>query len=308
MKLIVPTHHSRAIQRISDALAADASLLGHEVARPETIRKDVHRSRPIEGEADGDVLVMLVNGLHDHFYYQADRCRKRGQKFAVVQIALRTTRQPSTNQWRELWRDATVVWSYYPIADWIAADGGDPVDFNFYHAPLGVDASVFTPEPAVARDVLVCTSGFRRSQEGVGECDDAAAALKAKVFQLGPQYSMKSETIFKTGISDEELAAMYRRCRFVSGLRRHEGFELPAAEGLLCGARPVMYDQPHYRQWFGDWAEYVAERDPKSVTLDLVALFQTGGRYVTEAERKAAAARFNWSRISRDFWATGGVE
>jgi hypothetical protein len=256
----------------------------------------------MDGEADADLVVLLVNGMRDHWQAVADRCVARGQRYVVIQIALRTTRHPNTEQWRDMWRKAALVWTYYPLEQWIKDDGGVPIDFPLYRSPLGVDASVFTPEPAVARDILVCTSGFRRNQEGVMECDDAAHALSGTVFQLGPTFPMNANTIFQSGITDDGLAAMYRRCRFVSGLRRHEGFELPAAEGLLCGARPVMYDKPHYRDWFGDWADYVPERDANTVTRDLVALFQTGGRYVSAEERASAAKLFDWERIVRCFW------
>lgn len=307
MKLIVPTHHSRAIQRISDALALHAPK-GAEVARIPPIRKDTRRSAEIPGEADGDVVVLFANGLRDHQQALADRCVRRGQRVAVWQIALRTTRHPSTEQWRDLWARAAVVATYYPLDTWVKEDGGAPVDFNFLHAPLGVDASVFTPEPAAEREFTVMTSGQRRSQESVAECDDAAHAVGGRVFQLGPVFGMRSRTLVLSGITDPELAGFYRRCRFVSGLRRHEGFELPAAEGLLCGARPVLYDQPHYRGWFGDWAEYVQERDQESVTRDLTRLFERGPRPVSAEERTSAATTFDWAKIARGFWAASGVK
>lgn len=307
MKLIIPTHHSRAIQRMSDALAAGAPK-GCEIARPETLRNDTRRSRPLENEEKGDVVVMLVNGLHDRFEYQAERCKRRGQKYAVAQIALRTTRQPKTQQWRTLWKDAAVVWSYYPLDKWITEDLGDPVDFNFYHAPLGVDAAVFTPEPAVPRDVMVMTSGQRRGQESVAECDDAVVELGGRIAQLGPVFSLRSKCEFIANLTDAELAAWYRRCQFVSGLRRHEGFELPAAEGLMCGARPLLYDKHHYRDWYGDWAEYIEERGQHDVTLDLRRLFEKGPRPVSAEERTAAASLFDWNRITTSFWAACGVQ
>lgn len=301
MKLIVPTHHSRAIQRISDALAAGAPV-GAEVSRPATLRNDTRRSRPLEGEERGDLVVMLVNGLHDRFEYQAERCKRRGQKYAVVQIALRTTRQPKTQQWRELWKGAAVVWSYYPLDKWIAEDGDSPVDFNFLHQPLGVDADVFTPEPAVERDVTVMTSGQRRGQESVAECDDAAAEVNGRLIQLGPTFTLRSPTEFYSGISDPELAALYRRCQFVSGLRRHEGMELPAMEGLLCGARPLVYNRHHYRDWYGEWAEYVEENSARDVTRQLVDIFRRGPRTVQQSEIDAATQLFSWPRIAKEFW------
>lgn len=300
MRVVIPNHHSRAIQRIGDALARHVPA-GVEVARFDGIRKDQKRGREIEGERDGDVVVLFVNGIIDHQTALAQRCLDRGQKYAVVQIALRTTRQPLPSQWFDIWRRAQTVWSYYPLLKWMEEERSH-LAFDFYHAPLGVDSQVFTAEPAVARDVLVCTSGARRSQESVAECDDAAVALGGTVFQLGNEFNMRARTHYAVGITDAEVAAWYRRCRWVSGLRRHEGFELPAAEGLLCGARPVLYDKPHYRCWYDGLADFVREGQANDVTRDLVALFQTGGRLVTAAERERAKNLFNWETICRGFW------
>ena len=308
MKALIPTHESRAIARIGDALAHYVPT-GVEVQRIDQVRRDTRASREIPGEADGDLVVLYCNGWHDRYAALAERCLARGQKYAVVQIALRTTRHPSTDQWRALWKPAACVWTYYPLDIWIREDGGAPIDFNFYNAPLGVDASIFTPpdDPAALRPFVVCTSGYRRNQEGVGECDEAAAALGEQVFQLGPTFPMRAATIFKTDLSDHELAAMYRQCRFSSGLRRHEGFELPAAEGLLCGARPLLFDRPHYRKWFERWGVFVSERGEREVADALRHIFEFGPVPVTPEERAVAAQVFDWRAIVRDFWGACGA-
>ncbi len=304
MRVLVPTHDSRAIVRIGDALERSAPC---EVGRIAPIRKDTKASRHVPGEEDADLVVLFVNGMRDHQEALAARCRARGQRYAVVQIALRTTRHPRTTQWRKLWAEAAVVWSYYPIPLWIKEDAGAEMDFNFYHAPLGVDASVFTLgadalERSAPRPYTVCTSGFRRNQEGVAECDEAVYALGGRLFQLGSTYAMRSDTTFATELSDTALAEMFRQCQFVSGLRREEGFELPAAEGLLCGARPLLFDRPHYRCWYEPWGEFVREDSLDIVKRDLIQLFDRGPKVVTPEEREAAAKRFNWETICRGFW------
>ena len=298
MRALIPAHDSRAIIRIGAALQKYAP---GEVRLIPPMRKDSKRSAQLPGEADGDLVVLPINGLRDHWQALAARCRARGQRYAVVQIALRTSRHPSTEQWRDLWRGAAVVWSYYPLGRWIAEDGGAPLDFPFYHAPLGVDGSVFTPGDGHAlRGYTVLTSGFRRHQEGVAECDEAAAAVDGCVFQLGPTFSMKAETFYGTGLEDDELARIYQQCQWVSGLRRTEGFELPAAEGLLCGARPLLFDRPHYRCWYESWGDFVTEGG--RTVEELTRLFERGPRPVTGPERDAAARLFDWERICRGFW------
>lgn len=303
MRVLIPEHPSPALVRIADALMKHAPI-GIECSKIPHPRKDVRSGRPIPGEDQGDVVVLFCNGLRDHHQALADRCLTRGQRYVVFQIALRTTRHPRTDQWRRLWKDAVFVQSYYPLALWIAEDRGAPVDFNFYNAPLGVDASVFTLPPHGAhRDILVCTSGFQRNQEGVAECDEAAVSVDGRIFQLGPNLDhMKSQVSYATGISDEELARWYQQCQWVCGLRRHEGFELPAAEGLLCGARPILYDRPHYRCWFNAWAEFVPEEPRDLVVESLKRLFARGPKPVTEFERSIASTVFDWGRIVRGFW------
>ena len=84
---------------------------------------------------------------------------------------------------------------------------------------------------------------------------------------------------------------------------------MPAAEGLLCGARPLMLDREHYRQWFEPWAEFVPETDPATLTDAIVEIFRSDAgafrftmRTVTDAERAAAAEVFNWENLVGDFW------
>ena len=141
-------------------------------------------------------------------------------------------------------------------------------------------------------------------QEGVRECDIATHKLDGELFHLGPTFGrMVSRAQHEMGITDDELVARYNDCQFVSGLRRHEGFELPAAEGLLCGARPILYDQPHYRDWYAPWAEFIPESEDRDQrAADIEAVLRRGARPLTKDELTAAAARFDWSTIVSGFW------
>src|SRR5207253_7002977 len=105
-----------------------------------------------------------------------------------------------------------------------------------------------------------------------------------------------------SGLSDIQLATLYAQCHYVSGLRRIEGFELPAAEGLLCGARPILFDRDHYRNWYGSLAEYITESDRPGVVAQLVDLFGRQVRTVTADERNEAVRRFHWPTILNGFW------
>lgn len=133
------------------------------------------------------------------------------------------------------------------------------------------------------------------------ECCSAAGRLDRHALHLGEELN-SALVDCRTGLTDISLSDLYSRCEFVSGLRRTEGFELPMAEGLLCGARPVTFDRPHYRRWFGSMADYVQESARDGVVDQLTALFRSGPRPVTPLEREFAVELFSWERVVRGFW------
>ena len=146
------------------------------------------------------------------------------------------------------------------------------------------------------------TSGSSWLTESVRECCNAARRVGGRTFHLGPKVSQNSYITCLKGMSDEYLARLWGSCKYVSGLRRTEGFELPAIEDLVCGTRPVLFDREHYRGWYGDFAEYIPEGSRAEVTDSLEKLFRGRYRTVTRAERDEAIKRFDWRPIINRFW------
>lgn len=249
---------------------------------------------------DADLVVLHVIGRRQRTEADIRTIREQGQRYAVMQYVLRSTLEPECSAWIDIWRGAAAVWSYLHLAEACRADGV-PMDFAFYHAPLGVDPAVFYPDPSVPRTCMLTTCGRDWLTEGVREGVHATQAVGVGVQHLGSRLRHPDVPCF-VDIPDSEVADLYRRSRYVSGLRRVEGFELPAAEGLLCGARPVLFDRPHYRQWYGDWAAYIAERPRPQVQASLIDLFRSDYRPVTPEEHAAAVERFSWPRVCRGFW------
>lgn len=272
----------------------------------------------VEDEARADLVVFLVIG-YPETVAGIERVQSRGQKYAMLQACMRSTQRPSTKDWEPLWQGAACVWSYYDLrrlaaedARLASCDGPEDVraliestflrGVNFYYAPLGCDAAVFRNTGEHQRFTMF-TSGYIPESEGVLEAVEAARRVDATVIHLGPpddRYGPHVTTAL--GISDQKLAQRYSESAFVAGLRRCEGFEFPAVEGLLCGARPIMFDAPHYRQWFDGFAEFIPERDFETVVNALERLFRAGARPVTTEEREAAVERFNWRTIVGGFW------
>lgn len=316
-----PPTLSLAMHRVALALRAAAPEWAEMVKDREACDVAVHH-------------VIGLTGLRE--LMAADRAG--GRRSALVQYCLRTTEDSRAETWLPIWRDAALVWSYYDLEKYVAqadiralleAVGradisyrsptlaelaaskpwpepealAAPVGFHFYHAPMGVDGGIFYPA-AGSKKFTVGTSGYVAESEAVRECYDAAVARTGgRMFHLGPNQRLGEGVTYAHHIPDAKLAECWSACRYVAGLRRGEGFELPALEGLACGARAVCFDAPHYRDWFGEHAEYVPEADAAAVTDALEALFRGPYRQVTPQERDHVARQFSWARIAEGFWA-----
>lgn len=259
-------------------------------------------------KAEADVVVLHVIGYPETL--EAIRwCRETGKRYAMIQYCLRSTQQPMTNEWLPLWQGAEVVWSYYDLYAAISEDyehDAAPLkqSFNFYRSPLGVDTTVFRAWPSVPKKYSILTSGYVAVSETVSEAVEATRRLGHPMFHLGPDDVAKGDHVTsKIGINDPQLAQIYSACKYVAGLRRGEGFELPAAEGLICGARPICYDRPHYRDWFGDSAVYIPEANADLVTDYLCEVLAEEPKPVTEEEIAIAKRLFDWDSIVTNFYA-----
>ena len=211
---------------------------------------------PVKREDDADLLLLHVIGP-DAINYRTDK------RVAVMQYCLNTTGTPVT-WWQPLWQRAAATWSYYDLSPY-----GCP---RFYHAPLGV-ADIFTDDfAAVPRVFGALTSGYVTGPgaEAIEEVTRACADAGFKSVHLGPRPVGGDPTTkyVCTGlIPDERLAGLYRATRYVSGLRFVEGFEMCAVEGLVCGARPIMFKRTDAK-WFQGRPRAVchraARREPRA--------------------------------------------
>lgn len=278
MKVFVePTGlHSRAMRRVARALMRHA---------PPGVEETKDREA-----ADLTVLHVIGPGsLEGH---------NLGQSYAVIQYCWKSGGMTQA-QLDDLWSRAEVVWSYYRL----------PIS-QFYHAPLGLDP-VFVNEPfwTGARPIPVLTSGYVSGplSEAIEEVAEAANRKGMNVIHIGPSQieGMKPRShrwAAFTDLDDDTLVSMYDASRWVSGLRHIEGFELPALEGLVRGARPIVFDRSDMSEWYEGHAVFVPECDGEALVGYLESVFQCNPRPVTEAERKRVLERFGWEKIAAGFW------
>jgi glycosyltransferase involved in cell wall biosynthesis len=260
----------------------------------------------------------------------------KARRYAVMMHCLSQEQQNGGNvpiiapkrlePWSALWSRALAVWSYYPIADRYAwarksalvrgqfttSEPDRKVGPHLYFAPLGVDTSTFTlPKAQARREFGILTTGYVSGPEAEAIEEAAVAAYRAGLttVHLGPSEigGMTAKVpgwSAVNGVSDEELAAIYQRCRWVSGLRHGEGFELPVLEGLASGARPICFDLPCYRQWFNGYAVFVPEASGDALIESLTAVMEHDPEPVSEDERERVVATFDWLTLARGFWQT----
>lgn len=252
-----------------------------------------------------DLMILHVIG-HDATEY-ARYLRSLGQKYIVIQYCLTADPYQGDSDWLYLWQNSELVWSYYDLNQ-----ASEEIGFNFYHAPLGLDDAFASTNYSTLRTSrpLVITSGYVDGprSEPISEMWKASSIVGIDAIHLGPaciegmvSYPDNWKTIMFSG--DEELANLYRQATWVSGLRHTEGFELPAAEGLACGARPICFDQPAMRHWYGDHAIYVPDCHGEALVQHLVnALRLEINARVSPAERANVIRKFNWQTICSEFW------
>lgn len=263
---------------------------------------------------EAELVVLHVYGRIEGVKRRVRWFKECGKKYAVVQYTLRGSRNPNAGDWMELWEGAEAVWSYLDLWGLAEEDGLEP-GFNFYYAPLGVEAmftrrEIATPPSGARNDkrYVVLTSGQLYMTEGVRECIHAAKEVGRKAAHLGPKVSEDGHVTCFDAINDDELVDLYNSCDYVVGLRRREGFELCAAEGLCCGTRAILFDAPHYRAWYDGLGIFIEERGREKVLGDLKDIFISQRHLeVSESDREAARRRFGWERIIKGFYEHIGI-
>lgn len=240
---------------------------------------------------EADLVVIHVNGRHDHRVRQAEKITKSGRRYAVIQYVLQSCRNPDPRDWMWFWTQAKVTWSYYDLR---------PYTWNCYHAPLAADPDVFYKVNA-NKEYLVGTLGKDYPKECVGETRLAAFKL-GRTVHIGPEFIKDPNNDTFADLTDDQVRSIYNQCKWFSVLRREDGFEMPGLEAALCGVRPIMFDTPNYRQWYDGIAEFIPEEEPGKVVSSLKRLFAKEPRPVTDDEITEIKRRFDWAKIIGKFW------
>jgi len=100
----------------------------------------------------------------------------------------------------------------------------------------------------------------------------------------------------------EEIAELYRRADVVLVTSDAEGFGLPVAEALACGANVVASDIPVLRETGGNCMTYASVGDPAAFSRAVLDVLSGQGAAAggQSAERMALVARYSWTTYARE--------
>ncbi len=101
-------------------------------------------------------------------------------------------------------------------------------------------------------------------------------------------------------VTEEELAALYRRARVFAFLSEYEGFGLTPLEALAAGVPPVVYDTPVAREVYGDAAAFVPVGDVEGAARAIESLLVDAACRQRLLDRAAGLLeRYSWDRAAR---------
>ena len=258
----------------------------------------------------GFVEVQRPRDAEIQFLHVIDRVNLNtmGQQDVVIQYCLHTSAHPSPMEWQHVWDRAMTTWSYYDLSGYIPSH-------KFYHSPLGIDSVFRRTTPAALashRDPYLVTTGYVTGPgaEAIEEVWNVAERMGIPGTHFGPKNVQGSSRFVPKNwrqlerVSDDVVATTMSSASHVVALRHTEGFELPAAEGIACGARAILFDQPTLRHWYGDSAIYLPECDGSRLELALQIALEVsiGHRYYDLAARRQLLDTMDWDKITTGLW------
>ena len=134
---------------------------------------------------------------------------------------------------------------------------------------------------------LICVGGKGWLNEPVHAMLAAEAALRRKVRLL-------------SGVADDELALLYRTCRFTLYPSLYEGWGLPISESLSHGRVPAVSLTSSMPEAGGDFAVYFDPADPADIAAQVTPLIVDHAfRATAEARIRAGYRARPWRAIAR---------
>ncbi|WP_421931301.1 glycosyltransferase family 4 protein [Phenylobacterium sp.] len=192
----------------------------------------------------------------------------------------------------------------------------DPRVMSVIH--LGIDQDIYKPQPDIRRrdNRILTTASADVPLKGLKHLIEAYSTLLETYPRLelvvigklreGPTAQMLDDlnlldrVSFIHDLSNEEVAEQYARATICVTPSLYEGFGLPAAEAMSCGAPVVVTDGGALPEVVGDAGVVVPRGDSAALARAIAALLEDPARRADlgAAARQRARTAFSWTRVA----------
>jgi len=192
--------------------------------------------------------------------------------------------------------NARMIYTPLPVERYCALPG------TVVKGPWGVRDDIFRRiNKEGQRPFRITATGYVAATEAIEEIYIACRELKVHMCHLGHNFNFGVFYHHKENLTDEEVNRIFNQSVYVSALRREEGFEVPALEGVLAGARPICFDNPHYK-WFSDFAVYIPETSFTNTVESLIRVLSKDPEPISDELIESVKSRFSWKVVAERFW------
>jgi glycosyltransferase involved in cell wall biosynthesis len=183
----------------------------------------------------------------------------------------------------------------------------------------GIDSELFSPSEEVARsdNMILMVMSRDTAVKGLRFLLEALAELRKKwdlklvvvgttlgdgvTEKLMDRLGVTGAVTFRNQIETSELINLYRTATLVAVPSTYEGFGIPAAEAMACGAPLVSTTAGALPEVVGDAGILIPPGDAAALTAAIAQLMESPARRseYSISGRKRIIERFNWSNAAR---------
>jgi glycosyltransferase involved in cell wall biosynthesis len=183
----------------------------------------------------------------------------------------------------------------------------------------GIDAELFSPSDDVARldNMILMVMSRDTAVKGLRFLLEALAELRKRwdlklvvvgqtlgdgvTEKLMDKLGVTGAVTFRNQIETSELIQLYRSATLVAVPSTYEGFGIPAAEAMSCGAPLVSTTAGALPEVVGDAGILIPPADSAALTAAIAQLMESPAKRseYSVLGRKRIIEKFNWSNAAR---------
>jgi len=183
----------------------------------------------------------------------------------------------------------------------------------------GIDSELFSPSDNVARldDMILMVMSRDTAVKGLRFLLEALAELRKKwdlklvvvgttlgdgvTEKLMDRLGVTGAVTFRNQIETSELIHLYRTATLVAVPSTYEGFGIPAAEAMACGAPLVSTTAGALPEVVGDAGILIPPADSAALTAAIAQLMESPAKRseYSVLGRKRIVEKFNWSNAAK---------